>query len=66
MNELLGIQLKIAKADRTDKRVQNLSVHINKEMLLTIHKKMDKRKAYGVDGITKEDYAYLGLYFSAI
>lgn len=56
MNELLGIQFNIAKADRTDKRVQNLASYINANTLREIHKRMDKRKAYGIDGITKEEY----------
>lgn len=56
INELLGIQFNIAKADRTDHKVQNLASHINKETLLAIHKQMDGRKAKGIDGTTKEEY----------
>ncbi len=56
MNELLGIQFNIAKADRTDKRVQNLASYINADTLRAVHERMDKQKAYGVDGVTKEDY----------
>ena len=56
VNELLGIQYNIAKANRTDRRVQNLASYINAETLRAIHKTMDKRKAYGIDKVTKEDY----------
>ena len=56
VNELLGIQYNIAKANRTDRKVQNLASYINKDVLREIHKRMDKRKAYGIDKVTKEDY----------
>jgi len=56
INELLGIQFNIAKADRTDHKVQNLASYINKETLFAIHKQMDGRKAKGMDGISKEEY----------
>lgn len=56
INELLGIQFNIAKADRTDHKVQNLASYINKETLLTIHKQMDGKKAKGIDGTSKEEY----------
>ncbi len=56
VNELLGIQYNIAKADRTDKKVQNLASYINGDTLRAIHKTMDKRKAYGIDKVTKEVY----------
>ena len=56
MNELLGIQYNIAKANRTDRKVQNLASYINEDTLKAIHKTMDKRKAYGIDKVTKEDY----------
>ena len=56
VNELLGIQYNIAKADRTDRKVQNLASYINEDTLKAIHKTMDKRKAYGIDQVTKEDY----------
>ena len=55
-NELLGIKYNIAKADRTDRKVQNLASYINEDTLMAIHKTMDKRKAYGIDKVTKEDY----------
>ena len=56
VNELLGIQYNIAKANRTDRKVQNLASYINKDVLREIRKRMDKRKAYGIDKVTKEDY----------
>jgi retron-type reverse transcriptase len=56
INELLGIQFNIAKADRTDHKVQNLASYINKETLITIHKQMDGKKAKGIDGTSKEEY----------
>lgn len=56
VKELLGIQFNIAKADKRDRKVQNLASHINVEMLRAIHKQMDKHKAYGIDQVTKEDY----------
>lgn len=40
-----------------DFRIQNLSSKINQEALLEAHRKMDERKAVGVDGETKEEYA---------
>ena len=56
VNELLGIQYNIRKADRTDRKVQNLASYININTLRAIHKTMDKKKAYGIDKVTKEDY----------
>ncbi len=56
VNELLGIQYNIAKANRTDRKVQNLASYIKENTLKAIHKTMDKRKAYGIDKVTKEDY----------
>ena len=56
VNELLGIQYNIVKADRTDRKVQNLASYINVNTLRAIHKTMDKKKAYGIDKVTKEDY----------
>ena len=56
VNELLGIQYNIAKANRTDRKVQNLASYINEDTLRAIHKTMDKRKAYGIDKVTKEGY----------
>ena len=56
VNELLGIQYNIAKANRTDRKVQNLAAYINADTLRAIHKTMDRKKAYGIDKVTKEDY----------
>lgn len=56
VKELLGIQYNITKANRTDRRVQNLASYINEDTLRAIHKTMDKNKAYGIDKVTKEDY----------
>lgn len=55
VNELLGIQYNIEKA-RLDGKVQNLAVFINEDTLGTIHKEMDRKKARGIDGISKDDY----------
>jgi len=56
MNELLGIQFNIEKA-RNDGKVQNLASYINKKTLIASHKEMDGKKAKGIDGVAKEDYA---------
>jgi len=56
VSELLGIQFNIAKADRTDRKVQNLTSYINVGVLRAIHQQMDKHKAYGIDKVTKEEY----------
>lgn len=55
-NELTGILWNIEKADRTDRKVQNLACRITVDMLKAIHREMDKNKAYGVDRVTKEEY----------
>lgn len=54
--ELAGIQRNIEKADRTDRKVQNLASYINVESLKAMHKKMDAKKAVGIDKVTKEEY----------
>ena len=36
--------------------MQNLASYINEDTLVAIHKTMNKRKAYGIDKVTKEDY----------
>lgn len=54
--ELAGIQRNIEKADRTDRKVQNLASYINVESLKAMHKKMDAKKAVGTDKVTKEEY----------
>ena len=53
VNELLGIQYNIAKANKTDRKVQNLASYINEDTLKAIHKTMDKRKAYGIESIKR-------------
>lgn len=40
-----------------DLRIQNLSSKINMEALLKAHREMDGRKAVGIDGETKDEYA---------
>ena len=55
--ELAEIQRNIDKADRTDRRVQNLASYINVDTLRAVHKKMDGRKAVGIDKVTKDEYS---------
>lgn len=55
-DELLGIQYNIAKANVTDKKVQNLASYINVNSLRAIHKTIHKNKAGGIDKVTKEEY----------
>lgn len=56
VNELLGIQFNIEKAERTDGKVQNLASYLNEDVLRAIHNQMNGRKAAGVDKVTKEMY----------
>ena len=56
VKELLGIQRNIKKAEKTDKKVQNLASYLNVDTLRAIHKAMDKEKAYGIDEVTKSEY----------
>lgn len=56
VNELLGIQYNIAKANVTDRKVQNLASYISVNSLRAIHRTMDKNKASGIDKVTKEEY----------
>ena len=49
--------LKIAEQVGKHKTVQNLMRHINKETLYQQHKSQLKKKAPGVDGVTKEEYS---------
>ena len=49
VNELLGIHYNIAKANVTDRKVQNLASYINADSLREIHRTMDKNKASGID-----------------
>jgi group II intron reverse transcriptase/maturase len=43
--------------EHRDLRIQNLSSKINVEAILEMHQTMDGKKAVGVDGETKEEYA---------
>jgi group II intron reverse transcriptase/maturase len=56
-NGLFGIRYNIEKANRTDRRVQNLAPYINVETLKEAHRKMDSKKALGWDNVSKEDYS---------
>lgn len=56
VNELLGIQFNIEKAERTDGKVQNLASYLNEDVLRAIHNQMNGRKASGIDKVTKEMY----------
>lgn len=56
LNELFGIQFNIAKANRTDGKVQNLASYINLESLRAAHNHMSRNKAYGVDKVSKDEY----------
>lgn len=53
---LADIRYNIEKANRTDRKVQNLASYIDVELLKSIHKRMDKNKASGVDRVTKDEY----------
>ena len=52
-----GINYRIQKANRTDGRVQNLAVLIDKQALMRVHNRMKTDKASGTDKVTKEEYA---------
>lgn len=56
ISELLGIQFNIEKA-RLDRKVQNLATYINEDTLMASHEQMDRKKAKGIDGVTKDDYS---------
>lgn len=56
MNELLGIKFNVEKA-KLDGKVQNLASYINKASLIASHKEVNGKKAKGIDGVAKEDYA---------
>ena len=47
-----GIRLQSAKYER----VQNLMHNVNEQTLMEEHRKQSRRKAVGVDGVTKEEY----------
>ena len=52
---LLGIKFNLGKAQ--GRKVQNLACYINEEALEESHKGMAVKKAKGIDGITKDEYA---------
>lgn len=56
-NGLSGIRYNIEKADRTDRKVQNLAPYINVDTLKNAHNKISANKARGIDRVSKEDYA---------
>ena len=47
-----GIRLQSAKYER----VQNLMHNVNEQTLMAEHRKQSRRKAVGVDGVTKDEY----------
>ena len=47
-----GIRLQSAKYER----VQNLMHNVNQQTLMAEHRKQSRRKAVGIDGVTKEEY----------
>lgn len=53
---LADIRYNIEKANKTDGKVQNLASYIDVDLLKSIHKRVDKNKASGVDKVTKEEY----------
>ena len=55
ITELLKIKENVEKAKEA--KAQNLASAINKGTLIAVHKKMDGKKAVGVDGITKAEYS---------
>lgn len=55
-HNLADIRYNIEKANRTDRKVQNLASYIDEELLKSIHRRMEKNKASGVDKMTKEEY----------
>jgi len=55
-HNLADIRYNIEKANRTDRKVQNLASYIDEELLKSIHRRMKKNKASGVDKMTKEEY----------
>lgn len=55
ITELLGIKTTV-ELKATVAKVQNLASSINKTALKAIHKKVDGKKAAGIDGVTKREY----------
>lgn len=56
VQNLADIRYNIEKANKTDGKVQNLASYIDVELLKSIHKRMDKNKASGIDKVTKAEY----------
>lgn len=56
VKELLGMQFHIEKAERTDRKVQNLASYLNEDVLRAIPNQMNGRKASGIDKVTKGMY----------
>lgn len=56
ISELLGIEFNMEKA-KIDGKVQNIASYINKETLMASHRQMDRNKAKGIDGVSKDEYA---------
>ena len=52
---MLGIKFNLGKA--LEDKVQNLACYINEEALEVSHKEMDRDKAKGIDGVSKDKYA---------
>ena len=55
-HNVADIRYNIEKANITDRRVQNLASYIDVDLLRSIHRRMDKNKASGVDKVTKVEY----------
>jgi RNA-directed DNA polymerase len=55
ITELLKIKENVENANGA--KVQNLASAINKSTLIATHKRMDGKKAVGVDGVTKAEYS---------
>ncbi len=55
-NGLSGMRYNVEKA-RLDGKVQNLASYINEQSLFESHKKLSAKKAVGIDGVSKVDYA---------
>lgn len=52
---MLGIEFNLGKAQ--EDKVQNLACYINEKALEESHKEMDRNKAKGSDGVSKDEYA---------
>lgn len=56
ISELLGIEFNIEKS-KIDGKIQNIASYINKKTLMASHRQMDRNKAKGIDGVSKDEYA---------